>query len=190
MLGEDSASSAYSAHVTHTRLRALESEVRRHERPERRELDTDKGPRAPQKPAESTVLELQRSAGNRAVSALLARQPEPADAAPKPAASKKAATMTVGLGADDEFVIPVDTMQWESEKRLFVTFDGDNPAVPGLHDAWGKHRVFETGFASTRGLMSRLTGVRIESMQHINSGDEPTAGMTLEADDVKQEPVK
>jgi hypothetical protein len=165
--------------------------VRRHELPERREQDADSAPREPERPpAESSVLQLQRTAGNRAVSALLARQPAPADAAPKPADSRKAAAMTVGLGADDEFVIPVDSMQWQYDKALVVSFDGENPAFPELHQAWGFGRRFETGFASTHGLMSRLTGVTITSMTYSTAGDEPVAVMGLLAEDVKHEPVK
>jgi len=124
------------------------------------------------------------------VSALLARQPAPADAGPQPVDSRKAATMTVGLGEDDEFVIPVDYMQWQDEKSLVVGFGGDNPAVPHLHKAWMDGRHFETGFASTRGLMSRLAGVTIQSMQSANTGGEPLVTMTLVVDDVKHEPVK
>ena len=136
------------------------------------------------------MLDLQRTAGNRAVSALLARQPAPADAGPEPADSRKAATMTVGLGPDDEFVIPIDSMQWDKATRLVVFFGGDNPAIPDLHKAWLDGRRFETGFASTRALMSRLTGVTIESIQFSGAGGEPYATMILLADAVEHQPVK
>ena len=53
-------------------------------------------------PAEAAVLGLQRAAGNRAVTALLARQPEP-----KPK-KERAATSTLGLG-DVSGVIPLDS---------------------------------------------------------------------------------
>lgn len=156
----------------------------------RREQDTDAAPREPERPpAESTVLQLQRTAGNRAVSALLARQPAPADTAPKPADSKKAAQMTVGLGADDEFVIPVDTIQWQYEKAVTVSFGAGNPAVSDLYLAWEQGRRFATGFVSTRGQMARLTDVTIQSMSHVTTGDEPVAVMSLLAEDVKLEPV-
>jgi hypothetical protein len=136
------------------------------------------------------VLQLQRSAGNRAVSALLARQPAPADAGPKPADSRKAATMTVGLGEDDEFVIPVDSMQWQGEKLLIVSFGADNPATSDLQRASIGGRRFETGFASARTLMSRLTGVTIQGIQYTNTEGEMIASMILVVDDAKHEPVK
>ena len=57
--------------------------------------------------------------------------------------------MTVGLGADDGFVIPVDTMQWESEKRLFVAFDR-RPGGPRPTRRVGGRQGLRDRFASTR----------------------------------------
>ena len=56
-------------------------------------------PREPEPPG--GVLELQRMVGNRAVSAMLSRQPT----------EEKAATMTAGLG-DEIGVIPIDSFGW------------------------------------------------------------------------------
>ena len=53
------------------------------------------------------MLGLQRAAGNRAVSALLARQPTPTDSGTK-AKKDKAATSTLGLG-EEIGVIPLDS---------------------------------------------------------------------------------
>ena len=77
-----------------------------------------------------------------------------------------------------------------AEKKLFVTFGGGNPAVPGLHNAWADHRVFETGFASTRGQTSRLAGVTIQSMAYSPDPDESIVVMTLLAESVDHQPVK
>ena len=80
----------------------------------------------PPSPPCCSSSERREPCGDRAARA----QPAPADACPQAALSRKAATMTVGWALATSVVIPVDTMQWQSEKSLFVTFDGYNPAVP------------------------------------------------------------
>src|SRR5687767_10384363 len=109
---------------------------------------------------------------------MLARQPLPAPTAPKAGPEqKKGATMTVGLR--DEFVIPVDSMQWKKETELAVFFEGTNPAAPDLYRAHldGKH--FETGFASTYALMSRLTDVIISGFMFSDTGPDQLVSMEL-----------
>ena len=64
-----------------------------------REPEEEPLPREPELGA--GVLELQRMVGNRAVSAMLSRQPT----------EEKAATMTAGLG-DEIGVIPIDSFSW------------------------------------------------------------------------------
>ena len=163
--------------------------MRRHEPGTRRDAAPGEVPReAEPRPAEA-LLALQRSAGNRAVAGMLARQPQPAPTAPKAGPEqKKGATMTVGLG--DELVIPVDSMQWKKETELAVVFESTNPAVSDLHRAHlgGKH--FETGFASTYALMSRLTDVIISGFTFSDTGPDQMVSMELEAKSVDHQPVR
>ena len=163
--------------------------MRRHEPATRRDAAPEEVPREAEPQPADTLLALQRSAGNRAVSAILSRQPLPAPTAPKAGPEqKKGATMTVGLG--DEFVIPVDSMQWKKETELAVVFEGTNPAASDLYRAHlaGKH--FETGFASTYALMSRLTDVMISGFMFSDTGPDQVVSLELEAKSVEHQPVK
>ena len=95
--------------------------------------------------------------------------------------------MTVGLG--DEFVIPVDSMQWAKEKEVRVYFDS-NPAASDLYRAFLEGKHFETGFASTYAMMSRLTDVIISEFQFSSPAQEEMVAMTLDAKSVEHEPVR
>ena len=162
--------------------------MRRHEHDQRPTEPAPARPREAEAQPADALLALQRSAGNRAVSSLLARQPVPT--APKTGPeTKKAATMTVGLG--EEFVIPVDSMQWDGKTKVTVIFD-TNPATSDLFGAYTDGKRFDTGFASTYSLMSRLTEVFISNMSFSGPGgpDEPLTVMTLEAKTVDHQPVK
>jgi hypothetical protein len=163
--------------------------VRRHEPAERRDAAPAEVRREAEPQPVEALLALQTSAGNHAVTGMLARQPVPT--APKPADTKKAATMTVGLG--DEFVIPVDSMQWESETEVGVSFGSDNPATSALMHANASGKQFDTGFASTRALMSRLTDVVVSEFRiAVATGDaaEDVAWMRLAAKAVDHQPVR
>jgi hypothetical protein len=67
--------------------------------------------------------------------------------------------------------MPAENVQWnESQKEVMVAFEGDNPAASRVIDDSMRARRYETGFVSTHGLMSRLTGVELRSHQF--SGDQ------------------
>ena len=162
--------------------------MRRHEPADRRDTARGPSPGEPEPQPADTLLALQRSAGNRAVSAMLARQPTPT--APKAKPDAKAATMTVGLG--EEFVIPVDSMSWEGDKAVSVVFDGTNPATPELLRAHQSGKHYETGFASTRALITKLSGVLVTEFRLSGVGDVPNSpvSMKLEAEEADHQPVE
>jgi hypothetical protein len=76
--------------------------------------------RPPEPSPADAVLDLQRSAGNRAVGAMLARQPAPT--APK-SSRERAATMTAGLG-EKLGVIPIDSFSWGQSGPPPIASDG------------------------------------------------------------------
>ena len=149
--------------------------MRRHEPAEPRPAAHDPPPReAEPLPAEAAVLGLQRAAGNRAVSALLARQPSPtAPEAKPPKQESKAATSTLGLG-DELGVIP---LEWAS----FVEADPDgnvhelnasfvdNPAVPKIQAAMLHGKAIPEGFYSSTSMKVSLEDILITSM--VSSSD-------------------
>ena len=147
--------------------------MRRHEHEQRRTDPATASPRDPEPlPAEATVLGLQRSAGNRAVSSLLARQPSPA--------KERAATSTLGLG-DEIGVIPLDSASLGQADRdgnvhdLNVTFV-NNPALPKIQEAMLKSKPIPEGFYSSTSMKLTLTNIVITSMTF---SDDPEGGQTV-----------
>jgi hypothetical protein len=154
--------------------------VRRHEPAESRRAAHDPPRReAEPLPAEASVLGLQRAAGNRAVSSLLARQPSPTAPDTKPA-KEKAATSTLGLG-DEIGVIPLDSASLGQADRdgnvhdLNVTFV-NNPAVPKIQEAMLKGRPIPEGFYSSASMKLTLTSIVITS---ITFSDDPEGGQIV-----------
>ena len=146
--------------------------MRRHEHEQRR-TEPAASPREPEPlPAEATVLGLQRTAGNRAVSSLLARQPSPA--------KERAATSTLGLG-DEIGVIPLDSASLGQADRdgnvhdLNVTF-ATNPALPKIQEAMLKSKPIPEGFYSSTSMKLTLTNIVITSMTF---SDDPEGGQTV-----------
>jgi hypothetical protein len=148
--------------------------VRRHEHDEPRR-NGDPPPREPEPlPAEAAVLGLQRAAGNRAVSGLLARQPSPTDTKKE----RKASTSTLGLG-DELGVIPLESANFEPDHEgkvhdLHLTFVM-NPAVPKIHEAMLKGKPIPEGFYSSTVMKVTLTNIVITSLtydQDLESGDQ------------------
>ena len=159
--------------------------MRRHEHEQRR-ADSAATPRNPEPlPVESTVLGLQRAAGNRAVSSLLARQPSPT--------RQRASTSTLGLG-DEIGVIPLDSANVGQGDRdgtvheITVTFVG-NALVPKLHEMHLKSTPIEDGFFSSIGIKLTLKGIVISAMQvtedRENGGE--TVSMTLDCRSIQHE---
>jgi hypothetical protein len=135
--------------------------VRHDEHQQRRTDPATASPREPEPlPAEVTVLGLQRSAGNRAVSTLLARQPSPG--------RQRASTSTLGLG-DVIGVIPLESAQVGEADHdgnlhdLTVTFVG-NAVVPKLNEMQAKGTPIDEGFYSSTAMKLTLKGIYITSM--------------------------
>jgi hypothetical protein len=154
--------------------------VRRHEPAEPRRAAHDPPPReAEPLPAEAAVLGLQRAAGNRAVSSLLARQPAPTDSGAKPK-QDRAATSTLGLG-EVIGVIPLDSASLGQADRdgnvhdLNVMFV-NNPAVPLIQEAMLKGKPIPEGFYSSTSMKLTLTDIVITSMTF---SDDPEGGQVV-----------
>ena len=141
--------------------------MRRHDHTEPRRRDRDAVRREPEAQPADAVLELQRSAGNRAVSTLLGRQPAPAPADAKPG-KERAATSTLGLG-DDIGVIPLDSANLGRADQdgtihdLHVTFV-NNPAVPQIQQAMLSGKPIPEGFYSSTAMKLVLRDIVITSM--------------------------
>ena len=169
--------------------------MRQHEPPERRRQEEERGERrGPEPPAEAAVLGLQRAAGNRAVSALLARQPAPADSRVPPTA-ERGATMTLGLG-DDIGVIPLDSASWGDSRggelhELHVSFV-NNPAVPKIQQAALNGTPIPSVFFSTTGSTSTMTEVLVTNISMNDSGDgsAPYVQIALDFKTVEHKPVR
>jgi hypothetical protein len=144
--------------------------VRRHEPAESQRATHPPLREAEPLPAEAAVLGLQRSAGNRAVSALLARQPR----------QDRAATSTVGLG-EEIGVIPLDSASLGTADRdgnvhdLNVTFV-NNAAVSKIQQAMLSGRPIPEGFYSSTGMKLVLHNVLITSMTF---SDDPEGGQLV-----------
>ena len=135
--------------------------MRRHDHEQRRTGPAPASPREPEPlPAEATVLGLQRAAGNRAVSSLLARQPGPGQ--------RKPSTSTLGLG-EDIGVIPLESANLGKTDRdgnvqeITVIFVG-NDLVPKLNEMYLKGTPVEEGFYSSLGMKLTLKGILISGM--------------------------
>ena len=162
--------------------------MRRHEHEQRRTDPATASPRDPEPlPAEATVLGLQRTAGNRAVSSLLARQPSPA--------KERAATSTLGLG-DEIGVIPLDSASLGQADRdgnvhdLNVTFV-NNLALPKVQEAMLRGKPIPEGFYSSTSMKLTLASIVITSMTF---GDGPEGeqiiALSLNFTTSKFEPVR
>ncbi len=138
-------------------------------------------PRQAEPQPSDAVLALQRAAGNRAVSALLARQPSPTAPETKPAKREsKAATSTLGLG-EDIGVIPLDSASLGQADRdgnvhdLNVTFV-NNPAVSQIQAAMLRGKPIPEGFYSSTSMKLTLSNIMITSMIF---GDGPEGEQTV-----------
>jgi len=145
-------------------------------------------------PAEAAVLGLQHAAGNRAVAALLARQPAPADSGAKPK-KERAATSTLGLG-DVIGVIPLDSASLGQPDRdgnihdLHVTFV-NNPAVAAIQKAMLDGKPIPEGFYSSTSMKLPLKEIVITSMTFSDDPEGgPTVSMTLNFTAMEFEPVR
>ena len=148
-----------------------------------REPEAQPLPREPEPGA--GVLELQRRVGNRAVSAMLARQPT----------EEKAATMTAGLG-DDIGVIPIDSFAWgstgtpgstgkghEEVHEVSITF-GLNAASPAISQAAAEGRPIPAAFISTQKVTIDFTDVLLSNY----SQNERSISVTLNFAGMKLRP--
>jgi len=162
--------------------------VRRHEHEQHRSEPAAASPRAPERlPGEAGLLELQRSAGNRAVSTLLARQPTPG--------RQKASTSTLGLG-EVIGVIPLESANVGQADRdgnvhdLHVVFVG-NALVPKLNEMHAKGTPIEDGFYSSAAMKLTLKGIQISAMtvteDRENGGE--IVSMTLNCSSIEHEPA-
>lgn len=134
------------------------------------------------------MLALQRAAGNRAVSELLARDAKK-DMKDEPKVEERASTMTLGLG--DLGVIPLDSVSSSSGTEIGVVFV-NNPLIPKLLEAAAKGTKFPSAFLSTMGMMAKMTDVYISNLQLSGSagGGLEFASMTLSFKTMVPEPVK
>ena len=170
--------------------------MRRHEHEQPRTDPATASPRAPEPlPAEAAVLGLQHAAGNRAVSALLARQPSPTDTKPKPS-KERASTSTLGLG-DEIGVIPLDSASLGQADRdgkvhdLHVTFLS-NPAVPKIQEAMLKGKPIPEGFYSSTAMKLQLENIVITSMSISDDleGAGQIVSLSINFSSMEMEPVR
>lgn len=119
------------------------------------------------RPAETGVLELQRAVGNRAVTAMLARQPT----------EEKASEATAGLG-DEIGVIPLESVSWGTgspsgatggaghfeTREAWIQFTL-NAAAPAIAQAAATGTVIPKGFISTRSMTVDLADVLLSGYQ-------------------------
>ena len=166
--------------------------MRRHEHDEPRREDRDPQAReAEPQPAEG-VLELQRSAGNRAVSALLGRQPAPTPT--DSGAKSRAATSTLGLG-DELGVIPLDSASLGQADQdgnvhdLNVTFV-NNPAVAKIQQAMLSGKTIPEGFYSSTSMKLLLKSIVITSMTFQDHEGEQLVSLSINFAASKFEPVR
>ena len=161
----------------------------RHDREQRRSDTAAASPREPEPlTAEATVLGLQRAAGNRAVSSLLARQPGPGQ--------RKPSTSTLGLG-EDIGVIPLESAnlgradQDGNVQEITVVFVG-NDLVPKLNEMSAKGTPVEEGFYSSTAMKLTLKGIVITSMSvtedREHGGD--LVSLTLNCTSIQHEPAR
>jgi hypothetical protein len=139
-----------------------------------------------------SVLALQRAAGNRAVSALLSRQPDTGGGAGTavPVNEERGSSVTVGLG--DGIVIPLESYNWDLKASDLSIMFIDNPATTHLAQAniQGKH--FATGFLSTVAMKSEMTDILVSSISY-SQGDgsaRPLVTVVLNFKTAEHNPVK
>jgi hypothetical protein len=127
----------------------------------------------------SDVLQLQRSAGNRAVAAMLARQPT----------EETAATMTAGLG-DEIGVIPIDSFGWgtsggsgstgkghSEEHEVSISF-GLNAAASAISQAVSEGRHIPAAFISTQKMTIDFADVLLSGYSQNDRGITVTLNFT------------
>jgi hypothetical protein len=140
---------------------------------ERLPRDPEEEPLARESEPVADVLQLQRSAGNRAVSSLLARQPS--------AEKEKAATMTAGLG-DDIGVIPIDSFGWGQSAggagaatgkadvhEVSISFEV-NAAAPAIAQAVAAGTPIPAAFVSTQKQTIDFTDVLLANFTQNDRG--------------------
>lgn len=161
--------------------------MREHVRPDDRRRHAAEPRKRPAEPAPAdSILALQRAAGNRAVSGLLAR-----DGTKDEPKEERGSTMTLGMG--DLGVIPLESASWrQKESELDVQFVS-NPLVVKLNESSVMGKRFSKVFLSTWTMMSKMDDVYISSFQM----PAPTGGqrdqlvvMTVNFTEVVHEPVK
>lgn len=154
--------------------------------------DAEREPRPPEPAAEASVLAFQRAAGNRAVSALLSRQPQDGGVAGTavPLNEERGTSVTVGLG--DGIVIPLESYSWDLKgSELHIMFI-DNPATTNLARANVQGTPFATGFLSTLGLKSDMTDVLVSSLSisEANGSAKALVSVVLNFKTVEHNPAK
>jgi hypothetical protein len=164
--------------------------VRARDPDERRRREAEGETRAPEPVPPDSLLGLQRSAGNRAVSAMLSRQPGgTAGAEAEPMKEEKGATATLGLGEDQ--VIPIESYAWDFKASEVGVSFLVNPAASEIAEAAASGRPFATGFVSTYKMMSRMTDIVLTSYQMSEGGGgAPMITIRVNFKDVTHEPVK
>jgi hypothetical protein len=159
--------------------------VRSREPDERRRRDSAAAPPRTPEPLES-VLALQRSAGNRAVTSMLAREPTETEALPL--SQTKGATATVGFG--DDQVIPIDGYTWYLDRNEVGIYFGSAAMSPELTAAAHQGKNFPKAFLSTTKMMARMTDVLITAYSTGGGSDgEAMTTLTLNFKSVKHEAV-
>jgi hypothetical protein len=137
-----------------------------------------------QAPADA-MLALQRSAGNRAVSGMLAR-----DKAGEKAPEDTATSTTTQLG--DLGVIPLDSASWDANgKEVHIIF-GQGPIVSAFMNAFAKGRPLDPAWVSSPVAKSTMTGALIASA-NVSGESEGKAGLvsaTINFEKVEHDFVK
>ena len=126
---------------------------------------------------------MQRSAGNRAVGAMLARQPGPTAPKAPPKDEDRAATMTAGLG-DEIGVIPIDSFAWADghvgpagragdagPRELTIEF-GPNPVVPQIAHAGTAGKFIGKAFVSTQTVTFDLDDTILTGFRQSGNGSD------------------
>ena len=162
--------------------------MREHVREDDRRRHAAEDRERPPEPAPvASVLALQRAAGNRAVSGILARDGKK----DQPKEEERGSTMTLGLG--DFGVIPLESAAWRlKESELDVTMV-ESPLASKLQQAAATGRSFPSVFLSTWTMMSKMTEVYVSNFQLLaSSGGEEQSIMVLSLNfkEVVHEPVK
>jgi hypothetical protein len=149
--------------------------MREHATPEeQRERRARRPAAAPPHP----LLELQRTAGNRAVAGMLARQPQ-AEPAEAPA---KGGGYTLELG--DLGTIPVIALSWEQRRNEVVITSPTGDYLPRLMQAAAQGRPFPVVVLAAPGVRSTMREVIISSVQ---TGSGEVVTFTLNFKEIEHE---